>query len=122
MPLGGRGAGAARPPRRGDLVIEALQHFVHNQHGEWTILAVLAPVWYFLRGFLQGSWRGLVRQLQEPRYSVNRQKVTPPFFNPQIEYIIYGPYRSQLWAIVVANIVCGPWDRVTVEEKTQEAR
>ena len=55
--------------------------------------------------------------LPAPRYRVSHQKVILPFFNPQVENHVYGPYRSKLWAIVVAHMICGEWDRVTVEER-----
>lgn len=63
--------------------------------------------------------RGLSRRLDAEfprRYRVVHQKVTP-FFDPRVETIVYGPFRSKFYCILLANLVCGEWDRVVVENR-----
>lgn len=92
--------------------MEWLQHLFHNDHGEWTAILALGGA---------GAWRawlrGLLVRLRGPlRYRVVHQKVKPPFFNPEVETIVHGPFRSKLYCVVLAHLVCGPWDKVTVQE------
>lgn len=89
-----------------------LLHLVHNDHGEWNALVA------FFSNDPSVLWRWATARVPPPRWRVYRQKVTPPFFNPQrVETIIYGPYRAKVVAILVGYLVCGEWDRCDIQER-----
>jgi hypothetical protein len=96
-----------------------LQH-LHNDHGEFAFASFLfstgAVLWSLVLGYFRGLKHRFLARLPAPRWYIRHQKVTPPFFNPEVETRIYGPYRWKLVAILVANNSCGDWDRCDVAE------
>ena len=96
-----------------------MEHLLHNAHGEWALFAALMPAWFFLRGVIRGFWRsfksGIEGALPGYRYRVLQERVA----YGEVEHRIHGPYRSYIWASLVAIcIVLGrEYDSATVQER-----
>ncbi len=55
------------------------------------------------------------------QYRVVHQKVAGSPSTPKVERIVHGPFRFKLPCVLLAYLLCGPWDRVEVQERVAPA-